>query len=311
MATGILLLMCIIAHATQGTDELLANVNQHIHEGQHKKALKVLESGIAEDSENYVLLLKRAEIYSLLNRDEDALSETKKVLKQNPECTPALLLAAEIHTKHKELEYALALVENAFEHYSDPSTENALWALKGKILLHTGHLVNAEECLLIASSSDKATLHTLCDLAKVFSKRDKMDEAIVVLESSIERFGLQMNTLLLAGTIQNKRGKYDDAINYLDLALTLDGENPTALASLAEAYMYIDDLATAETKLKKAIDSDENSAYAHKVYGDYLMLSKDNQGACGEYNLAVENGYAEQHGQVEILFLLTESCGLD
>ncbi len=303
--------MCIIAHATGGTEELLANVNKHIQEGQAKKALKVLESGISEDSDNYVLLLKRAEIYALLNRDEDALSETKKVLKRNPECSPALLLAAKIHTRHKELEYALALVEDAFEFGADPSTQQALWALKGKILLHTGNFVNAEECLLIASSSDEVSAQTLCDLAKVFSKREKMDEAIVVLESSIERFGLQMSTLVLAGTIQNKRGKYDDAINYLDLALTIDGENPTALAAQAEAYMYIDDLTTAEKKLKKAIDSDETSAFAHKVYGDYLMLSDDNQGACGEYNLAVENGYAEQHGQVEILFLLTESCGLD
>jgi tetratricopeptide (TPR) repeat protein len=303
--------MCIIAHASGGNEELLANVNKHIQEGQPKKALKVLESGISDDPENYVLLLKRAEIYILLNKDGEALNETKKVLKQNPECSPALLLAAEIHTKHKELEHALELVESAFECEADPSTQQALWALKGKILLHTGHLVNAEECLLIASSSDGVSVNTLFDLAKVFSKREKMDEAIVVLESSIERFGLQMNTLVLAGTIQNKRGKYDDAINYLDLALTIDGENPTALAALAEAYMYIDDLTTAEQKLIKAIESDENSAYAHKVYGDYLMLSDDSHGACGEYNLAVENGYAEQHGQVEILFLLTESCGLD
>ena len=308
---GICLIFSIISYAGGGNGELLTSVNQHIKNGDTKKALKVLESGISNDKENYILLTKRAEIYHLMHRDDEALFEVQNVLERNPECCPALLLAAQLKYNQKEMDISLAYIDQAFASGPNPSIHKSLFALKGKILLHMGENRDAEECLMVASSSKDVPLKTMCDLAKALSLNDKMDEAIVVIESSIERHGIQMKSLVLAGAIQNKRGKYDEAINYLDLALSIDGENPTALASLAEAYMYIEDMPTAELKLKKAMESDESSSYAHKVYGDFLMKQKDPQAACGEYNLAVAYGYAEEYGQVEILFLLTETCGLD
>lgn len=290
---------------------LLSSVNQHIENGDTKKALKVLESGISKDGGTAILLTKRAEIYHLMDRDEEARTEVQNVLEHNPKCCPALLLTAQLMYIQKEMDNALSTIEQAFTLDPDPTTQKSLFALKGKILLRIGEPIAAEECLMVASSSEEVSLMTMCDLAKSLSLNEKMDEAIVVIESSIERHGIQMKSLVLAGAIENKRGNHDDAINYLDLALSIDGENPTALASLAEAYMYIDDLPTAEEKLKKAMESDESSSYAHKIYGDFLMMQEDNKAACGEYNLAVEYGYAEEYGQVEILFLLTESCGLD
>jgi len=304
------LLICLSVSAASigGHDKILDQVESYLKDSQPKKALKLLNQSISKNPGDLDLLVYRAEVHLFMGKKELATEALDMVLEMHDSHVRALLCKTKMLINGNSMDEATANIDRALKMDMDPPAKGGFLGMKGRIHLKNKEFQSAEEVLLEAFAIESGSTQIAADLATALSLNSKPEEALLVIEKSIGYNGLQLGILLKAGAICNSIGSYDDAISYLDLALTLNGQHPVALASLAEAYLQVGDMEAASRYLGQAFGHDDTSGLAFKIRGDYLFQMNETVRACQAYQQAIEAGYTEEYGPEEIEQAIEKAC---
>lgn len=318
MKLSILYLLCIFMLSSEQLPAqesenaaLFSRVSTFLRNGEPKKALNLLSDRIESTPDDIQLLTKRAEVNLILSRRKDVKKELRNILSGHDSYGPALLVYAQYHVFDHQLDSALWYIEKALTKENDSPTTEALYGLKGNILLGMEQFKDAEDNLVMAADRPEVSITTMRDLASVLSENSKDHEALAVLKETMLIFGERLEPLINAGFVCNRLGMYDEAAIHLKKALIQDPDQPFALANIAEAYLHVGSVEMAYKHIEKSIANDKLNAYAYKIRGDCLSAMQQPEKACKEYKRAYTMDYNSQYDEVPLIKMVNAICGND
>jgi tetratricopeptide (TPR) repeat protein len=315
--TCILILLCCISnvpvYATEGDNAaLLARVEAHIEHGEPKKALKLLSTRLDATPGDLELLSKRAEVYLMLSKKKEASKELRAILFKDENYGPALLNYAVYQNQIQNSDSSLWYIEKALAQENNSPTEEELYSLKGNILLEMGEYQEAEDNLFMAANRSEVSITTMRDLGAILSKNKKYHESLAVLRETMLIFGERLEFLINAGFICNRLGMFDEAKDYLTMALLQDPDQPLAHSNIAEAYLYLGSVQLAYDHIIISTENDNLNAFAYKIKGDCLTRMQEPEKACKSYKEAYTLDYdSSMFGDAPLIKVINEICGND
>jgi tetratricopeptide (TPR) repeat protein len=111
-----------------------------------------------------------------------------------------------------------------------------LLALAGRTHFAAANLADAERLLSRAIEADPNTLEAYSDLAQIYLRQDRNDEARRALERRVEREERPVASLTMIGLIHQRQNRSDDARRVFERVLTIDPKAPIAANNLAWIY---------------------------------------------------------------------------
>lgn len=201
----------------------------YLLEGEKDKAVKDYEAAVKYDDKNYDLYIQA---YCDLN--EAGLTEEAKPY----------------------LEKAVALKGNDAKDYT----------MRGKAYVLMGDYDKAKEQLdkAIELGSEQAILYR----AQVYSAEGDSEKAKSLYENYVKENKDNAAALGSLGSILLGQGDYEDALTYIQMALSLDGDKDEQSLRKNEilAYEYLGDFASAKTKMESYVADYPNDAEAVREY---------------------------------------------
>ena len=196
--------------------------NSFMEHGEFKKALKTLDKAIEDNSQDVHLLTERADMLITMERYKEAKKDIAKAINIDDQHSKAMLVKAKMMYINDQRDSAIYFIDNGLSFNPTPSTTESLYSLKGNIFMALDRYEEAEEMLYRAAHSPEVSIETMKNLATVLVENDKLDEAVVVLKETLEIFGHHLESYINTGYVCNQIGMYDEAIYYLDEALSIE-----------------------------------------------------------------------------------------
>ena len=247
----------IVLNSQPTSSEVLAGlVNSHLALKQEKEAEKVLDDALADNKDNPALLTMRAEFYRNKKQFADAERLYKRVIELKPKVELGYKNLATVYLIQKQLDDALAVYQQGLlaipestafymqlaiiNTFKDDTVE-AIDAYE-KLLLKTPDnllAVNNLAALLIESSDQKQVEKALTIIAPlkdsqytplldtygwVNYKNGNTDEALVVLESVIQKQDAIPEMHYHLGMVYIEKGRVEEAKLELELAVAEDAK---------------------------------------------------------------------------------------
>lgn len=181
--------------------------------GEFEQALQSLEIALIKAPESPKILLSKAKVLLMLNRDEDAIADLSKILASNPNFTDALLLRAPLYIKVGKFKEATA--DFSLLHSLLP-TDADVTASLAECMATTGDTENAD-ALYSEALKDNPSAEILQSAAIHYldtNQLQKADDAIYQALKLDPRNGM---TYLLRAILHKKRYQTTEA--ELDLKL--------------------------------------------------------------------------------------------
>lgn len=226
-------------------------------------AIETYDALISYDKKNSDAYYLRGSIYLTEGQEEDALSDYAAAVKQDDENYDLYIqvytdLAAAGHTDEAEgyLKEATAVTGKNVKDY----------AMRGKAYVLLGDYDNATEQLdkAIEAGSEDAILYR----AQVYEKQGDDDQAKSMYEEYVKNNSDNSAALGSLGSMLLEEGNYEDALNYIQMALALDDvENEQELRkNEILAYEYKKDFASAKEKMSSYVTDYPDDAEAVREY---------------------------------------------
>ena len=129
-------------------------------------------------------------------------------------------------------------------------------------LLSQGKDDNAADVLLSALHLMPNNLHTRTELAKIYQRQDKLEEAEVVLKEILDISPKDLNSRTELAKIYQRQDKLEEAEVVLKESLAIDPKQLHPRTELAKIYQRQDKLEEAEVILKESLAIDPINSYA-------------------------------------------------
>ena len=219
----------LINYDKKNADAYYLRGSLYLLEEENDKAVKDYENAVKNDDKNYDLLIQ-----AYCDLSDAGLTEEAK---------PYLTQAVEIK-----------------------GDEARDYAMRGKAYVLMGDYEKAKEQLdkAIELGSEQATLYR----AQVYSAEGDADKAKSLYENYVKNNKDNAAALGNLGSILLEQGDYDDALTYIQMALSLEGDKDEQLLRRNEilAYENKKDFASAKTKMESYVADYPDDAAAAREY---------------------------------------------
>jgi tetratricopeptide (TPR) repeat protein len=294
-------------------EDIEAIADHYFERGNHTKARKAVEHGLALHPHSTALLLKKAQTLLMTKQPKKALKILNFLEATEPTNTEMLLFKAVVHrnlsdhegTKECLLKALKSTPENqeeifldlAFEQELVDDYQGAIQSLKQSLEINPAHEASLFElgyCYDMAEELENGVefFNTYLDahpysfvgwynLALCYEKLTFFEMAIKAVDYCLAIKEDFTNAHILRGNLYTSCDQDVQAIEAYTESLLFDPQNPMVYAAIGECYERLNDMETAEVNYKHALSIDSD-------YTDALM----GMGAVKEYDFDFLNAIA-------------------
>lgn len=285
-----------------------------LDEHRYNDAAQIFQQAIQSDPSDYAAHFNLAFAYSMLGKDDESAQEYRKVLELKPgvyeaqlnlgilllrqkraaEAEPLLAAAAAQKPKEFRPHFYLAEAEladnaaaKALEDYRAAAALDSKSAAAqlgiGRALAAQGNLSQAAPYFENAAALDPQYRTSLGELAALYEKAGRKDEAIAIYRQFPNDPAAQEHL----GQLLLDAKQYGEAVPALEAAYA---KSPTAAnrAGLAMAYLFTGQSDKALPLLDKSVAEDPNNYDLRIVYAHALREKKQYRSAAGQFTAALK-----------------------
>jgi superkiller protein 3 len=225
----------------------------------------------------------------LVNNYKAAVKLFKKAIKMEPEFVKPYNMAGLSYIAMKQVDHALYMYKQAV--YIDPDFAEAYYDYGVAVEIKEPKNIDAAEQLyqkaIILNNDDYIYARASLNLAKLYRKQDRHDDAIEALRNGIKAEPTFQDLYNEAGLNYLDERLYDKAIEMFSKAVRLKHEYVEAQTNLAIAYEKKGNLAKAMDELQSTLRKDDKFAGAQYTYGNALIMSGYYDDAIGHLKAAI------------------------
>jgi Tfp pilus assembly protein PilF len=238
VCTAIVLSLTILipAAATRGQETGESYFNSgviHLREGRVDLALNAFKRAVDADDENPYFRKGLGQAYAAKREWKDAIEQFEKALELNPyyvdvrnDLGTALILAGKREEGKKQFLTAYADATN-------PTPEISARNL-GQAYLEEKNYAEAVNWFRTAIGRNKAYPDPYLGLAEALMASDRLEEAVLLLESGVEAAPEDPGLTLALGQAYYQAGRFAEARSRLEDALKMDPAGPVGQAAAAQ-----------------------------------------------------------------------------
>jgi Tfp pilus assembly protein PilF len=205
----------------------------HLREGRVELALESFKRAVDADSENPYFRKGLGQAYAAKREWKDAIKQFRKALELNPYYTDvrndlgtALMLAGKREEGKKEL-------LTAYSDATNPTPEVSARNL-GQAYLDEKNYAEAIDWFRSAINRSESYADPYLGLAEALVLTDRLEEAVVLLESGVEKAEGDAGLLLALGQVYFRAGRFAESRERLEEAMRQDPSGRVGQAAAAE-----------------------------------------------------------------------------
>ena len=274
----------------------------------YKHALEVFYKALEYDNTGVEILVEIANLYYLMNNEERALSYIEQILEIKPMHSIALKLLQKIfEDKHAYQEaeqtakniycisgkaddlveiFRLLNIQKKYEEsagYKITHSENRIYLEQAKAFYKMELYEIAINILNTILLGDKTNQEALILLAIIFYKQNKKEEcAEIVKQININKTNLEL--LFFLSQLETEKQNYDNAIEYLNLAIKKNSLEGLYYYNLGSIYYKIGDFNLAQKNYNLAITLEPDNSSYHFALANLYYSQKLYKRALEELN---------------------------
>ncbi len=266
------------------TTKFLKQAFQLQEEKHYKQAIEALYKALCLESDNIEILSQIAQLYFLMNNFERALEYAEKILDINPEHLETLKIVVKVHKYNKNYSKALVFAEKLYKlspdienfvaylemltecsqfntvltelenskfNYEDRKNEKLL-LLEGYARLKLNQIFKAigvfQEIIKLYPHNTDAKFY----LGVIYYQKHQDSDAEKLFNSILDEIQCD-RTYNYLGLLKLDQNKVADAINYFQIAIKIEPNNPFYHYNLGSAYSLNGWLFEAENSFKTAV----------------------------------------------------------
>jgi len=326
----------------QTSDELLNKATEIAGKGDFKKALSIINSGLAKDARNWKLNEAAGVFWVMQGRPDSALVYMDRAILFNPSLYDLYMGRAKIYYIGKANDKARADFEMAltldppdsvrFEAIStialikyeandyDGALQDMGWVIDhssgemryrsyfGRGMMKSQHndLQGAYADYKSGYALDSSVVYMLDEFSALCVKLEKWDEAIRLCRRLIVLEPAHVNGYPRLGYSLQKAGRYKESNEALDMAIAQHPKEPYPYSNRSYNKMKLGDLEGAMKDVNQSIRLDRTNSYAYRNRGLIYLAMGEKVQACGEFRMALDLGFTKNYGnEVEELYKTT------
>ncbi|CAG8502507.1 848_t:CDS:2 [Acaulospora morrowiae] len=219
---------------------------------------------------NFFVLCGRGETYRKLGKYKESLLDFNRLLKREPDNSPALCKRGLAYTMLGKFNESLSDINRSLE--IDPDYSFALY-IRG---ITYRMLDKDNESLLDFNRSleiEPDNFLTLCERGKTYRKLGKYDESLFDLDRSLEIEPDNSFVLRVRGETYGILGKYNESLSDFNNSLEIEPGNSFALCGRGETYRNLGKYNESLTDLNSSLEIKPDDSEALSIRGTtYRML---------------------------------------
>ncbi len=251
-----------------------------------QKAKQLVDEVLDKDDENKQALLIRSSLFLEEKKVEEAISDLRTILGNDPQFEPALRLLSVAHLVNDDRVLARETLEKAVK--SDPRSTKSRTMLAG--LMYRNNDIDAAGDLLEdglkLNPNDNDSLQMLTD---IYIKQKRWDSATksarALLANSKEQ---PYKAHFVLGSIFQKQGKLDKALEEFKIVLAEKPDNVNAIRRLVETTIAQKKPDQALKFLSDRTNSNPEDANSHELIGEIHTWQKQPKKAEKAYLTAIK-----------------------
>lgn len=224
------------------------------------EAAGAYQTAISIDNRSFLAHYNLALVYKKQNKLEDALSEIETSLQISPEYTPSLNELGLIYISLDRLEDARTTLEKAVSiSPNDPQYHNNLADVLKKLEDYDGAIAESQ----IAVNLEPGFAEAHVNLGLCYTEKNDMQSAVNHYEIALNIDPSLTEARYNYARCLRRLGKYENAVSQLEQTISQKPDFVEAYNALGSVYHEILETEKAYSCYQKAIDLDNNHAYAH------------------------------------------------
>lgn len=261
-----------------------------------RAVLQVYEEELAENPNNYQVLMNRAEEYFRHGEYIRALDDINRALQcipsdQKETLLHARMLRAGIYNRTHRSELALADLEEAERISSDNYT---VLLQKANTELELGQYTQAKTDYRRAQRLNSRSSDVYIGQARVAVQENNLGLANELLESAVNLNPSSAQSYIQRASVRKSMGNHNGAVDDLILALSVDAENPRAMSELVE-YANTD-YAVVMSGLSTAISTAPRVGMYRYLRAGIAQAHYHYLAALQDYSTLIEENIYSYHG---------------
>ena len=256
----------------------------------YKHALEVFYKALEYDNTGVEILVEIANLYYLMNNEERALSYIEQILEIKPMHSIALKLLQKIFEDKHAYQEAEQTAKNIYciSGKADDLVEIfRLLNIQKKYEEIAGYKITLYEIAINILNTillgDKTNQEALILLAIIFYKQNKKEEcAEIVKQININKTNLEL--LFFLSQLETEKQNYDNAIEYLNLAIKKNSLEGLYYYNLGSIYYKIGDFNLAQKNYNLAITLEPDNSSYHFALANLYYSQKLYKRALEELN---------------------------
>lgn len=303
-----LLLLAVLAQGVvrtcaQEVARLLAEGDSLMKQERFQRALERFDQAVrlTPDADTYAA---RARAQFALDRTDRFLQDTEQALKADSTHAEANYHRALYGYLGEDHRAAVRYASRGLRYASEEPLRSKLYLLRGQANTELFRHQEAVEDLRRGMERLPDDIEANKSLARSLEANDQLDAALTVLRHLAKLEPRNLGHLTNRGFVLSRLGRYQDAVNVLDSALTIDKDEPVALSNRAFALLQLGRNDEALKDVERSLRSYPANAYALRTRALLRLRKGDLNKACADLSLARILG-----GVPEADALFQEHCG--
>jgi len=182
-----------------------------------------------------------------------AVAHADILLAQHPDNQAVLRLAAQLAMAERRYPDSQQLYQRSLAAAQSAADKAKSWAGLGKLGMTAGEGDMAEESGRRAMLANPGAVEHALEFSDILAARGKLDSAIDVLRSSINRFPRDADPCIALGSLLLKNGRHKDALAFYDMALQRDPNASAAHFNASVALTMLGKVDVARTACENAL----------------------------------------------------------
>ena len=265
-------------------------ITQHyLDNGQNNMATRALKLGLEQHPNNIELLLVKSELFVFDSEFSEAESLLDLVDQLSPQNEEVFLQRANIHSKRKEHQEAIAMLNRALLLTEDPLD---VWSLLGMEYLLVENYEAAAKYFKLCLKETPLDYQSLYNILYCFEHLEKPQEAIFILNEVLEEHPYCEVAWHQLGKIYTQTKRYEEALSAYEFALISDDTFTGAYVEKGKLLEQLGRLNEAIENYQIAMQTSDPGGYAyHRIGMCHLQLGNKQLGV----NFLKESIHLEPH----------------
>ncbi|MFB3904739.1 MAG: tetratricopeptide repeat protein [Acidobacteriota bacterium] len=247
--------------SAQSAEDYLTQANQMIASYQWKEALALLGQAAEKHPEHIELRLRQAHLLIRLGGASAAEGLLRRLLAGHPGDPEILQLLGQARLARGGHDEAAALFREALSRKPD---DPGVWCDLALAQLFQGRKEEALQSAREAADKGKPGAETLRLYALLLSLNGRHDESDGQMKAALAAEPGNVRLLFELSEARRREGRYSESLEYLDMAVESDPENPLYYSSLARLYERLNQKELAE----------QNQAVANRLLAAFATYAQ-------------------------------------